>query len=98
MPCPRCADVGWVCDNHPDKPWDKTAPNGCECGVGSPCPECNSFDHSNPPAPPRSYEIDSAVVPFGRPAFRIRVDRAAAPFCLARTLTTVFVLGRPAPP
>jgi len=23
----------WVCGNHPDKPWDKTAPNGCQCGA-----------------------------------------------------------------
>jgi hypothetical protein len=26
---------GWVCENHPDKPWDKEL--GCECGAGVPC-------------------------------------------------------------
>lgn len=37
--CPKCLDIGWVCENHPDRPWDRTLPNGCECGAGMPC-EC----------------------------------------------------------
>ena len=36
--CPICFGIGWVCENHPDKPWDKEL--GCECGAGVPC-ECN---------------------------------------------------------
>lgn len=37
--CPICYGLGWVCENHPDKAWDKDL--GCECGAGMPC-ECNS--------------------------------------------------------
>ena len=36
--CPVCNGVGWVCENHPDKPWD--ADLGCVCGAGVPC-KCN---------------------------------------------------------
>ena len=31
--CGHC-DHGWVCEEHPDKPW----PSGCDCGAGMPCP------------------------------------------------------------
>lgn len=41
-PCLRCEGVLWVCENHPEKPWDKTKDNGCDCGAGDPCPDCNS--------------------------------------------------------
>jgi hypothetical protein len=37
--CPICFGLGWVCENHPDKAWDKSI--GCECGAGTPC-DCNS--------------------------------------------------------
>jgi hypothetical protein len=37
--CLICFDLGWVCENHPDKAWDKNL--GCECGAGMPC-ECNT--------------------------------------------------------
>jgi hypothetical protein len=36
--CATCHDVGWVCENHPDRPWAKTMPRGCKCGAGMPCP------------------------------------------------------------
>ena len=35
--CPVCAGLGWVCENHPNKVWDRD--RGCECGAGMPC-EC----------------------------------------------------------
>ena len=41
--CPRCQDVGWVCENHTWRPWAKDKPYGCECGVGVPCPDCNAI-------------------------------------------------------
>ena len=41
MKCANCAECRWVCESHPDKPWTK---EGCECGAGMPCPECNSGD------------------------------------------------------
>jgi hypothetical protein len=34
--CPICKGLGWVCENHPDKPWDPAI--GCQCGgAGVPC-------------------------------------------------------------
>ena len=36
--CLICLGLGWVCENHPDKVWDKDL--GCECGAGMPC-QCN---------------------------------------------------------
>jgi hypothetical protein len=36
--CPICHGIGWVCENHPEKAWDK---EGCTCGAGMPC-KCNS--------------------------------------------------------
>jgi hypothetical protein len=35
--CPICHGIGWVCENHPEKAWDKEI--GCDCGAGMPC-EC----------------------------------------------------------
>ena len=42
--CQRCQDVGWVCETHDDRPWSLDLPNGCVCGAGEPCPDCNSSD------------------------------------------------------
>lgn len=42
MTCPLCAGVGWVCENHPNKPWADDVPNGCTCGAGAPCRLCNA--------------------------------------------------------
>jgi hypothetical protein len=47
--CPRCQDVGWVCENHPGRAWAKDKPNGCECGAGAPCPDCNEVVDDGPP-------------------------------------------------
>jgi hypothetical protein len=38
--CNICQGIGWVCENHTDKPWDETIDGGCQCGAGQPC-ECN---------------------------------------------------------
>ena len=37
--CPICRGIGWVCENHPEKPWDPEL--GCICGAGAPC-KCNA--------------------------------------------------------
>jgi hypothetical protein len=30
-------DTGWVCEDHPDQPWE--GPHACACGgAGAPCP------------------------------------------------------------
>lgn len=44
--CPKCRGIGWVCENHPEMPWDDAI--GCTCGAGTPCP-CNSAEgHEEP--------------------------------------------------
>jgi len=50
--CPICAGDGWVCENHPDKPWNG---GDGDCGDGKPCGgagqlcACNSPDPAPPP-------------------------------------------------
>lgn len=39
--CDVCQDELWVCENHPEKPWNARLPNGCACGAGMPCLVCN---------------------------------------------------------
>jgi hypothetical protein len=40
--CARCADTRWVCEAHPDRPWEDS-PRSCCCGApGEPCPVCNN--------------------------------------------------------
>jgi hypothetical protein len=39
--CRVCFGIGWVCENHPERAWDKEL--GCECGAGMPC-KCNEDD------------------------------------------------------
>jgi len=38
--CKRCLDERWVCENHSRKSWEH--PDGCSCGAGMPCPDCNT--------------------------------------------------------
>ena len=57
--CANCFDVGWVCENHPSSPWSKTAPAGCECGAGMPCPACNLADADETPRPPAGFKPDA---------------------------------------
>jgi hypothetical protein len=52
--CPICFGTGWVCENHPDKPWDKEF--GCECGAGVPC-VCNSAGEPGVDKPDTSQVI-----------------------------------------
>ncbi len=47
--CQTCDDYRWVCENHPDNPWEGN--RACECGgAGAPCPKCNIPDGKNYPA------------------------------------------------
>jgi hypothetical protein len=40
MKCLCCEDTGWVCEDHPDQPWQDA--HACTCGgAGAPCPRCN---------------------------------------------------------
>jgi hypothetical protein len=42
-PCPWCSDLGWVCENHRNRPWAQLSnrADACECGRGAPCELCN---------------------------------------------------------
>jgi hypothetical protein len=56
MKCFLCEHTGWVCENHPDAPWD--GEQACICGgAGMPCPQCNPSDLSHPPRPPAGTHI-----------------------------------------
>jgi len=38
--CPKCHGEGWVCEDHPDLPWEGfiALPDCCSCGAaGMPC-------------------------------------------------------------
>lgn len=43
--CDICKGAEWVCENHPDSPWDGTDATECCGGAGMPC-VCNSM-HKN---------------------------------------------------
>ncbi|QOZ71120.1 hypothetical protein WN72_36050 [Bradyrhizobium arachidis] len=40
MTCARCNGTHWVCENHPERPWEGSKACGCG-GAGAPCPVCN---------------------------------------------------------
>jgi hypothetical protein len=51
--CTVCDGTGWVCEAHPDRPFDgfSTRADACDCGApGEPCQVCNDM---NPPVLPR---------------------------------------------
>jgi hypothetical protein len=53
-----CEDCGWVCENHPDTPWEGL--RACTCGgAGMPCPRCNRGDLDHPPRPPAGTQSNS---------------------------------------
>ncbi|OAF11763.1 hypothetical protein AYJ54_07845 [Bradyrhizobium centrolobii] len=57
MTCDLCDDCGWVCENHPDRPWD--GPRACTCGgAGAPCPHCNVPAEGEPPRMPKGFRVD----------------------------------------
>jgi hypothetical protein len=57
MKCLCCEDCSWVCENHPDQPWE--GPHACTCGgAGMPCPKCNS-SKDEPPRLPKGSETDA---------------------------------------
>lgn len=54
--CPTCKGEMWVCENHPDVPWDGGDQNCCG-GAGAPCPRCNPCDENTPPKMPPGTTI-----------------------------------------
>lgn len=57
MTCKTCKGERWVCENHRHAPWNEKLLDGCECGAGAPCDDCNNFDA--PQNPPEFSEIVS---------------------------------------
>lgn len=57
MPCARCDDVGWVCENHSDRPW--LGERACNCGgAGMPCPTCNCPAEGETPRMPDGFRVE----------------------------------------
>jgi hypothetical protein len=53
--CSLCDGGGWVCEEHPDQPWQ----HACTCGAaGAPCPHCNSAA-DEPLRLPKGFEPDA---------------------------------------
>lgn len=59
--CPTCAGTGWVCEDHPFRPWE--GPHACGCGAaGAPCPVCNEpIDGGRPRLPDN---LEQAIISF----------------------------------
>jgi hypothetical protein len=55
--CARCDNYRWVCEAHPDRPWDGAY--ACGCGApGEPCPVCNRADADTVPELPKGFRVD----------------------------------------
>jgi hypothetical protein len=58
MKCLLCEDCGWVCENHPDRPFE--GEHACTCsGAGAPCSNCNPTSESNAPRRPDGFKTDA---------------------------------------
>ncbi|SHH62922.1 hypothetical protein SAMN05443248_5464 [Bradyrhizobium erythrophlei] len=57
MKCSRCEDCGWVCENHPERPWE--GEHACTCGgAGMPCPRCNEPQGNETPRLPAGFKTE----------------------------------------
>jgi hypothetical protein len=55
MKCSLCEDCGWVCENHPARPWE--GEHACTCGAaGAPCPRCNVPEKDEAPRLPEGLQ------------------------------------------
>ena len=43
MSCPRCGGREWICEAHPDQPFEHEVDGKVCPGPGDPCPECNDL-------------------------------------------------------
>jgi hypothetical protein len=58
MTCWRCDGCRWVCEAHPERPWE--GPLACGCGApGEPCPICNRPDGDTAPKLPDGFVVDT---------------------------------------
>jgi hypothetical protein len=57
MNCPQCEDCGWICEEHPGRPWE--GPHTCTCGAaGIPCPTCNQPAQGEMPRMPEGFRTE----------------------------------------
>jgi hypothetical protein len=57
MKCTLCEDRAWVCEAHPNRPWD--GEHACGCGAaGMPCPLCNQSAKGETPRMPDDFKVD----------------------------------------
>ncbi len=57
MICTLCEDSGWVCEAHPQMPWE--GPDACKCGApGMPCPWCNKPAVGKEPRLPDGFKTE----------------------------------------
>lgn len=62
--CNNCDSMGWVCEEHPDIPWD--GPKACNCGgAGMPCLVCNPCDENTAPR-----ELAGSTIVFDKDGWR----------------------------
>ena len=55
--CWRCDGSGWVCESHPERPWQGA--QACGCGAaGMQCLLCNPSDGLTPPRMPADFVDD----------------------------------------
>jgi hypothetical protein len=55
--CPQCEGCGWVCEEHPGRPWQ--GDHACSCGApGMPCPRCNAPNEGETPRMPEGFQTD----------------------------------------
>jgi hypothetical protein len=67
--CARCDGTHWVCENHPDRPWD--GPKACGCGgAGEPCPDCNDAAADELPVLPKGFDPALTSIEVMRPLVR----------------------------
>ncbi len=63
MKCLCCEDTGWVCENHPDRPFFGDCAYDCG-GAGAPCPVCNRTDPGDPddvPEMPEGFVVEGTL-------------------------------------
>ncbi|WP_036017752.1 hypothetical protein [Bradyrhizobium sp. WSM1743] len=67
MACELCEGTHWVCENHPDRPWD--GPKACG-GAGAPCPVCNNAGPDELPILPKGFETSFTTTEIMKPFLR----------------------------
>jgi hypothetical protein len=82
MICGTCQGARWVCEDHPDRPWGSTHPNGCRCGgAGMPCPVCNDQRTASEGSIARLNQCVELVGTFACAAISYRVSAIAPASC-----------------